>query len=112
MTTPLGQITNLSVHTQPQNAATVLNVASATVVKAAAGAVLAVNVVAAGTSNGTINDSSSVANSGTANVLAVINSGTSVTPGPLAAIPTSGWPVANGVVVNPGTGQIVSVLYR
>ena len=112
MASPLGQVSTLSVAALPQGATTVLNVTSATVIKASAGTLLAVNVIAAGSSNGTINDAASVATSGAANAVAVINSGTDVVPGALNAIPEGGWPVANGIVVNTGTGQIVSVLYK
>ncbi len=80
-----------------------LNISTATVVKGMQGRIVKVNVVTAGSTFGYIYDSST-------------NSGLSAS-NLIASIPESigtyvfDFPCANGIVIVPGTGQVVSVSY-
>jgi hypothetical protein len=77
-----------------------------TVVKAAAGMLAFINVVTPGTGVGTIYDSASTAN---------CNTGNAVTPIPDTAggsVVQLGIPVKAGITVQPGAGQMLTVVYR
>jgi hypothetical protein len=76
---------------------------TSTVVKAVAGRLYSVNVTTAGSSTGAIYDSSTVAGAGTSNFIAVI-------PNSVGSI-SFNWPVANGIVFVPGSGQVASISY-
>lgn len=73
-------------------------------VKAAAGVICVVNVLAAGSGTGTINDCTGTAAAVTANEIAVIPE----TVGPISL----NFPCLLGITVVPGTGQQVSVSYQ
>lgn len=79
------------------------NISVATVVKATPGTVLRFNVVTAGTTAGTINDCATTGAAAAANAIATIPE----VVGPVALE----WPCAVGIVVTPGTGQVVSILF-
>lgn len=83
--------------------ATALNVSANTLVKAGAGRIAKVNVTTAGSAAGTINDSDTVANAAAANLIFSI-------PNTVGSYSIE-FPVFLGLVVKPGTGQIVSVSY-
>jgi|SRR5579862_7153867 len=72
-------------------------------VKAAAGVIATVVVLAAGSATGTINDCTATAAAVTANEVAVIPQ----TVGPIVL----NFPCTTGICVSPGTGQQVSVSY-
>lgn len=80
-----------------------LNITAATVVKATPGTVLRFNVVAAGTTVGTINDCATTGAAAAANAVAAIPE--------LVGTVEIDWTFATGIVVVPGTGQVVSVLF-
>jgi len=77
------------------------NISADAVVSVRAGRLARVSVITGGSSNGTIYDSSSAG----------------VTNRPIFKIPTTigiievNLPVVNGIVVSPGTGQVVTVSY-
>jgi hypothetical protein len=82
-----------------------LNITSATVIKATPGTVLSFSVQVAGSIPGTINDVTSNAPTA-ANQIAIIPNTISG-----AAVPLN-WPTKNGILVVPGTGQTVNVLWQ
>ncbi len=94
--------------TQPSTAGTrtALNVNQPTVVKAGPGLVASLNVVTAGTGVGFIYDSASTANCTTANVVSPIPDTAGGGPVQLAI------PVQTGITVQPGAGQMLTVVYR
>lgn len=77
------------------------NISASTLVRSGAGRIAKVSIVTAGTTNGTIYDANQ----------------TGVTTSPLYTIPNTiglvelNFPVVNGIVVEPGTGQVVSISY-
>jgi len=85
---------------------TVLDITTETLIKAGTGALFAVSVTTAGTSNGFVYDSATVGNAGTTDQ--ILNFGSVIGKTDFA----TGFPYKNGLVVNPGTGQVVSVAYR
>lgn len=74
-----------------------------TVVKAVPGTVIQLNVLAAGSGTGTVNDCATTAAVATANEIAVIPE----TVGPLLL----NFPCLVGITITPGTGQELSVSY-
>lgn len=80
------------------------NITAATAVKAAAGTVLTVNVVVAGSAAGAVHD--------------VATTGAVAAANQIAALPASigtytlNWPCAAGIVLVPGTGQTLSVSFE
>lgn len=84
-------------------ASTSLNLTLATVVKAAPGTIVAINVLVAGSAPGSVNDVATNAPTD-ANKVATI-------PNTLGLL-TLNWPCAVGILVVPGTGQTVAVLYQ
>lgn len=84
---------------------TAFNINVATVVKIGAGMLAQVQVVTAGsTTPGNIYDSASTANCNTGNVISEL-------PNTVGAI-SLGFPCATGITVQPGSGQMVTVIYR
>jgi hypothetical protein len=79
------------------------NITAATVVKATPGTILRFNVVSAGTAAGTINDCATTGAAAAANAVATIPE----VVGPVAL----DWPCAVGIVVTPGAGQVLSILF-
>ena len=76
---------------------------SATQIKIGAGRLCTINVLVAGSANGSTYDSSSTGAAAAANQLTTIPQ----TVGPI----TPNMPFTNGLVVTPGTGQTISVSY-
>jgi hypothetical protein len=79
------------------------NITAATVIKATPGTVLRFNVVVAGSTVGSINDCATTGAVAAANEIASLPN----TVGPS----TLDWPCAVGIVVTPGTGQTIAVLF-
>ena len=87
----------------PYGSFTWLDISAATVVKATSGVVVNVNVITAGTTVGTVND---VATTGGA---AVTNQVASL-PNVVGSYRV-GMPCATGIVIVPGSGQVVAVSF-
>jgi len=87
-----------------QGQKTFLNVTTKTLVKATAGRIAKVNVlVAGGTNTGAVYDHATTTGTGAANLVAVI-------PDTVGSYVID-FPCANGIVVDPGTGNTVSISY-
>lgn len=82
---------------------TALNITAATVIKARPGRLVKIVVVVAGSAAGTVNDCLTTGAVAASNEVASIPN----TIGPLSL----DWPCLTGIVVVPGTGQTVAVLY-
>jgi dethiobiotin synthetase len=80
-----------------------LNITAATVVKAAPGRLIRISVVVAGTTVGTVNDTTTTGAAAASNEIASIAN----TIGTYEL----DWPCLVGIVVVPGTGQTVAVSY-
>ena len=80
------------------------NITSATVVKAAAGQVYKVSVIIAGSTPGTLNDTTTTGGATASNEIAVI-------PNTVGVYDVN-WPANTGIVVVPGTGQTVSISWQ
>jgi hypothetical protein len=80
-----------------------LNVSAATVVKTGQGRVVRVSVITAGSTSGTVNDTAATGSAAIGNQIATIPN----TVGTYAL----DWPVGTGIVVVPGTGQVLAVAY-
>lgn len=83
---------------------TTLNIAAATVVKAAPGRLVRINVNTAGTTAGTASDCATTGAVAAANLIAGI-------PNTVGTYFLD-WPTNTGIVITPGTGQVVSVSYN
>lgn len=82
------------------------NVNQPKVVKAGVGMIASINVVTPGTGVGTIYDSASTANCNTGNAVSPI-------PDTAGGVTVSlGIPVKTGITVQPGAGQMLTVVYR
>lgn len=79
------------------------NLSVATVVKASAGTLWRINVVTAGSTSGTANDCTTTGAAAAGNLICEI-------PNTVGTIELQ-WPAATGIVIVPGTGQVVSVSY-
>jgi hypothetical protein len=87
-----------------QGTKTFLNVTAKTLVKATQGRIVKINVlVAGGTNTGSVWDSATSAGTATANLVAVI-------PDAVGSYIID-FPCANGIVVDPGTGNTVAISY-
>jgi Mg2+/citrate symporter len=87
-----------------QGQKTFLNVSANTLVKATAGRVAKINVVVAGgTNTGGVYDSASIAGAGATNLVAII-------PDTVGSYLID-FPCANGIVVEPGSGNTVAISY-
>lgn len=84
-------------------AATALNVTTPTVVKATPGTIVSVNVLVAGSAPGSVNDVATNAPTDANKVATIPNS---------LGLLTLNWPCAVGILIVPGTGQTVAVLYQ
>lgn len=82
----------------------VLNISAATVVKVTAGRIVKVQVLTAGTTVGTVNDLNVTTGAALANQVAAIPN--SVGPFDIS------MPCSTGILVVPGTGQVVAVSYN
>lgn len=82
----------------------VLNVSAATVVKAMRGRIVKVNVNTAGSTVGLIYDHTTTSGVGAANLVGTIPD--------VVGTYTFDFPCGVGIVVVPGTGQVVSVSYN
>lgn len=81
----------------------VLNITAATVVKAAPGTLWRITVTTAGTTAGTASDVLTTGGVAAANLIAEIPN----TVGVIELV----WPCKTGIVITPGTGQVVSVSF-
>jgi hypothetical protein len=81
-----------------------LDIAAATVVKAAPGTIYQVNVIVAGSTVGTVNDCATTGAAAVANQIATI-------PDTVGNYAVGPFPMETGIVIVPGTGQTVSVSY-
>jgi hypothetical protein len=82
------------------------NVNQPKVIKAGGGMIASINVVTPGTGVGTVYDTNSTANCTTANAVCPIPD----TAGGLSI--GLGIPVKTGITVQPGAGQMITVVYR
>ena len=86
-----------------QGQKTFFNITTPTVVKTTAGRIAKINVLVAGSTNGSINDAATTGAVAAANEIAVI-------PDTIGSYSID-FPVSNGIVITPGTGMTVSVSY-
>ncbi len=80
------------------------NIAAATVVKATGGRLAYATVISAGTTPGTVNNVATTAGAAIDNQVASL-------PNTVGAVVTLNCPMSAGIVVVPGSGQVVSVGY-
>ena len=88
---------------RPGGVASALNISAASVIKATPGTIYRVNVITAGTAPGAVYDATSTTGNTIADEIAPIPN--------TAGIYYLEWPCLNGIVVAPGTGQVVAVSY-
>ena len=81
----------------------VLNISAATVIKLTPGTLFTINVNTAGSAAGTAYDATTVGGNTAANLIADI-------PNVVGSISLK-WPCANGILIVPGTGQVLSVAF-
>lgn len=81
-----------------------LNISTATAVKSTKGRIVKVNVTTAGSAAGAVYDRATTSGTGAANLVATI-------PNTVGTY-TIDFPCANGIVVAPGTGQVVSISFN
>ncbi len=81
----------------------VLDVTTATVVKASAGILVSVSVIVAGSATGTVNDIATTGGAAAANQFGTI-------PNTVGTY-TWNWPCSTGIVVVPGSGQTLAVSF-
>ena len=87
----------------PRPTSSLLNITAQTVVKASPGKVFTVSVTPAGTTFGTLNDAATAGTVAATNLI-----------GSFEAVGTydfHDWPCAKGIVITPGTGQVLSVSF-
>lgn len=87
----------------PWGNATALDISAAAVVKAAPGVALVAQVLTAGSAAGAIYDATATSGNGAANQVAAL-------PNTVGAIVVN-MPCAAGIVVVPGSGQVVALSY-
>lgn len=80
-----------------------LDVSTTTVIKATPGTVFTVSVTTAGSAAGGVYDAATTAGDIAANLVAAIPDAVGVT--------VLTWPCATGILVKPGTGQVLSVSF-
>jgi hypothetical protein len=98
---------NLFVTNVNEGELSALNVASATVIKAGSGHVGKLIIQSVGTANGSVNDCLTTAQVNTSNqLIALTTAGLSA----MQVIPLT-FPFKTGLVVTPGTGQVIAVSY-
>ena len=83
---------------------TFLNISAATAIKSSRGRIVKVNVTTAGSTAGSVYDRATTSGTGAANLVAAI-------PNTVGTY-TIDFPCANGIVVTPGTGMVVSVSFN
>jgi hypothetical protein len=83
---------------------TFLNISAATAIKSSKGRIVNVNVTTAGSGNGAIYDHATTSGTGATNLVAVI-------PDTIGSYLID-FPCANGIVITPGTGMVVSVSFN
>lgn len=81
-----------------------LNITAATVVKASSGRLVRINVLTAGSTTGTANDATTTGGASASNEIFSI-------PNTVGSYYLD-WPVTNGIVIIPGTSQVISVSYQ
>jgi len=86
-----------------QGTKTFFNITAATVVKATAGRVAKVSVIVAGSAAGSVYDHATTSGVGAANEIAVIPA--------TVGVYNIDFPVSNGIVLAPGTGQTLAISY-
>lgn len=94
---------NLRVHVQAECLLSLLNITTATVVKATSGKIGRVSVTVAGSAAGSVSDVATTGGVAAANLIAAI-------PNTVGVI-TLNFPAQVGIVITPGTGQTVSVSF-
>ncbi|MHB8388155.1 MAG: hypothetical protein ACYDBH_01080 [Acidobacteriaceae bacterium] len=87
----------------PWGNATSLNISAATVVKATPGVAVLAQIVTAGTTAGSVNDTTTTGAATTANQVATLPNAV----GPVVI----GMPCASGIVVVPGSGQVLALSF-
>ena len=87
----------------PVGSFTALNISVATVVKPGPGVVMTIAVVTAGSTAGAVYDATSTTGNTVANQVGVLPA--------VAGTYAIEFPCINGIVVAPGTGQVVAVSY-
>lgn len=88
---------------RPGGSASVLNITAAAVVKASPGTLYNISVVTAGSAAGSANDCATTGAAAAANKIFSI-------PNTVGSYVLT-WPCATGIVVTPGTGQVLSVAF-
>lgn len=78
-----------------------LNIAAATLIKAAPGKLVTVSVVVAGTTAGSVNDSATIVGAAAANQIGALPN--------TVGVFTFWFPFFSGLVITPGTGQTLAV---
>jgi len=81
-----------------------LNISAATAIKSSKGRIAKVNVTTGGSTNGSIYDHATTSGTGATNLVASI-------PDVIGSY-TIDFPCANGIVIVPGTGMVVSVSFN
>ena len=88
---------------RPGGSNSVLNITAATVVKATPGTLFTISVNTAGSTTGTASDVATTGAVAAANLIAEIPN--------TVGIYSLTWPCKTGIVITPGTGQVISVAY-
>jgi len=88
----------------PGAAGSALNIAAATVIKDAPGSIVTVSVVTAGSSTGGVYDFAATTGYGAAEQVGTI-------PEAVGTYPFYSFPCFTGILVVPGTGQVLSVSF-
>jgi len=89
---------------RPGGSRSVLNITAATVVKATPGTLYRVSVTTAGSAAGSAYDAATTGGNVAANLIADI-------PNTVGAVELV-WPCANGILIVPGTAQVLSVSFN
>lgn len=103
---PQGPIAVSVVNIASAGAKNTPNISGNTLVKAARGTIIGINVIVAGSAAGAAYDSATVAAAAAANQVGVIPNSIGSVP-----MPPQGIPCLNGIVIEPGAGQTVAVFW-
>lgn len=87
----------------PRPTSSKLDISTQTVIKASPGKLFTVSVTTAGTTAGTVNDSATISGVAASNLVGSFEA--------VGNYPFNDWPFANGIVITPGTGQVLSVSF-
>ncbi len=103
---PQGPIAVATLNATAQGARTTSNITVPTVIKAARGTLLGIQVIVDGSAPGTANNCAATADAAAGNEVSAI-------PNAIGAVslPNSGIPCVDGIVVVPGTGQTIAVSF-